>query len=155
MNIRRPLNLILAIVIFTLSSTCYAAPEKFTTLNQDIIERDFYKPEKLTLIIFWASWCPTCISEMPELKQLHTMLDHWDIIGANVNIKSEDGIAAQKKYTIPFPSIHDPKLVLADRFNIRGTPGFIIINTQGEIALKTNRLGKTLYEIIDKLNYQI
>lgn len=43
--------------------------------------RDYLDPKKMTLVKFWASWCPLCLAELEETQ-------HWrtDPAFANVNI---------------------------------------------------------------------
>ena len=30
-----------------------------------------YRPEKIVLVNFWATWCVPCIKELPHLQALH------------------------------------------------------------------------------------
>ena len=60
------------------------------------------KPGAYTLVDFWASWCPYCIKELPEITALY---DRWkdnglEIVGVAVRDTPDDSKAAVKKHNI-------------------------------------------------------
>lgn len=107
-------------------------------------ELDLQQLKAPTLLVFWASWCSSCIAEMPHVNALNSEFSDLDLIGVNVNRNPEDGIAVQQQYNLNYPSIADPNLVLADKFKVRGTPGFILLDKNGEVRVKAKRLTKKL-----------
>jgi len=62
--------------------------------GEDFALADF--SDKIVVINFWASWCPPCIKELPELFQL---ANEYDIIfiAANLDQKLENATALIKK----------------------------------------------------------
>jgi peroxiredoxin len=44
---------------------------------------------KIVLLDFWASWCPPCISELPDMKSLHEKYDGKDFVIVSVSLDTE------------------------------------------------------------------
>ena len=49
---------------------------------------------KIVFLNFWATWCPTCVVEMPAMEKLHRKLKVKDF--AMVTISIQDSVAAVK-----------------------------------------------------------
>ena len=45
-----------------------------TTLDGETVTEEIFSDYDLTMINIWASWCPGCVEEMPELAQLYDQL---------------------------------------------------------------------------------
>ncbi|WP_394203710.1 TlpA family protein disulfide reductase [Marinagarivorans algicola] len=120
----------------------------YKNIDGTVQQLNFSQPGVPTLAIFWASWCRTCLAEIPHIKKLQQRFPELNIVGVNVNKNPEKGLSIQQKYTLSYASISDPDLVLADRFNVRGTPGFVLLGANGELKVKTHRLSKGLQATI-------
>ncbi|MBA4356748.1 MAG: TlpA family protein disulfide reductase, partial [Desulfovibrio sp.] len=62
--------------------------EKFETLDMPGVEKLIAKNKgKVTLIMFWATWCPACKTELPVLEQLRAKYpaDKLDILAVSVD----------------------------------------------------------------------
>ena len=47
-----------------------------TDLNGNpVTSADLLRGKKVTVINFWATWCPHCVEELPELQELHKELE--------------------------------------------------------------------------------
>jgi len=90
---------------------------------------------KVVLINFWATWCPPCIAEMPELQALYN--DYKDKITflfvTNENKDIVYSFFNKKGYDLPaFQSIQNAPKVLASR----SIPATYVIDKQGAIVIK-------------------
>lgn len=44
------------------------------TLTGETVNQDMFKDYKVTMINIWATWCPPCVKEMPDLAKLHSSM---------------------------------------------------------------------------------
>ena len=44
------------------------------TLTGETVTQDIFKNYKVTMINIWATWCPPCVKEMPDLAKLHASM---------------------------------------------------------------------------------
>ena len=96
---------------------------------------DYVKPGKYTLVDFWASWCPYCIKELPEMKTLYAeMKDKGvEIVGVAVRDTPEDTRAAVKKYGLEWPVVYNTGRTPYDIYGFSGIPHHILIGPDGKI----------------------
>lgn len=93
---------------------------------------------KVLLLNFWASWCPPCKVEIPQLEQLYRQVHPTGVDFLSVNTKDTrekaDNIVAQNHIT--YPSLYDPngenEITLG---NITSPlPFTILVDKQGRVA---------------------
>ena len=100
---------------------------------------------KTIFLNFWATWCPPCRGEMPEIEEIYNEYgkNNDDIIILGVAAPnlgregSEEEIAnflSDNNYT--FPVVMDFGGELVYKYNISGFPTTFIINEDGEIIHK-------------------
>lgn len=90
---------------------------------------------KWTLVDFWASWCPYCIKELPELKELQEKYsDKLQIVGVAVRDEIADTQASVKKHGIQWPVIYNAKRIPYDIYGFTGIPHLMLITPEGVIA---------------------
>ena len=61
---------------------------------------------KHVLVNFWATWCPPCREEMPDLIALHERFEsrEFSVIGISVDLEGPDVVQAfVDEYTVPYP----------------------------------------------------
>ncbi len=89
----------------------------------------------ITLLNFWASWCPPCRSEMPSIDNLHKAMQgkNFNIVAVNVGEKKDHLVQfiADAGYT--FPVYLDEKAVISGMFASRGIPITYLLNKEGDI----------------------
>ncbi|MDX1735720.1 MAG: TlpA disulfide reductase family protein [Halioglobus sp.] len=129
-----------------------AAPLEGTLLDGERVEIALSQPASAgpsarSLLIFWASWCPTCMREIPQLKALQERYDpRVRFIGVNVNKTVQDGLDVHLEQALPYPSLADPDLAIADRFGVQGTPTLVLLDAQGREVMRTHRLSEQLLQ---------
>ena len=108
---------------------------------------------KWVFINYWASWCQSCIEEIPALNQFYDENKNNNIALFAVNYDALPLEMQQKlikKFDIHYPSLkQDPakELQLGD---IRGVPVTFVINPRGRIsdALYGGQSVRSLQEVI-------
>lgn len=92
---------------------------------------------KVVLLNFWATWCPPCKAEMPDLNALHEKYgaEHdFTVVGINMEERAADVAAFARARQITFPLLLDPEgAVSAGRYAIRSLPTSLIIDREGRI----------------------
>ena len=92
------------------------------------------QPGKITVINFWATWCPPCQEEMPELDQF-AKRNQQKINFYAVNLQESSGKVSdfmnKNKYTMPV--LLDKEGVVAKQFQVTAIPTTIIVDKNGLI----------------------
>ena len=96
---------------------------------------------KYTVVVFAASWCPTCTQEVPEIAKLYTK---WKQHGVDVVLISLD--ETQEAYrsfvkNLPFISTCDFKKwdsPIAQDYYVFGTPTMFLLDDKRKILLRPN-----------------
>ena len=110
---------------------------KLKDFNGKEVSLSDYKGKKIFLN-FWASWCPPCIAEMPEMEELYQETKDSDLVILAVNL-SEGTSPIQKfmdsnKYN--FQVLFDTDNVVASKYQIVSIPTSFFIDKEGNIAYK-------------------
>lgn len=143
-----PLALIALIgaLIFSLSQTPSAPDVTFTTLKGEKIAMSTLKG-KIVLVNFWATDCPGCIKEMPDLINTYNQYKQkgFEVIAVAMPY---DPPAQVLNYTtqksLPFPVMHDGLSEMVQAFGgVNLTPTSYLYDKQG----------KRVQRIIGELNF--
>ncbi len=85
---------------------------------------------KVTLLNFWATWCPPCREEMPSIEKLHAELRGESFAVAAISVKEDpktvDGFL--KQYPYSFPIYLDPSGAASGNFVTRGIPTTFVLD---------------------------
>lgn len=92
---------------------------------------------KITVLNFWATWCPPCQEEMPELEKFaHNNLQKVDFYA--INLQESKGKISEfmnkNKYTMPV--LLDTDGTMGRKFQVAAIPTTIIINKHGMVKYR-------------------
>jgi len=92
---------------------------------------------KVVLLNFWATWCPPCKAEMPDLDALHREYgaEHdFLVLGVNDRENAVDVAAFARRERVGFPLVIDRDgHVIETLFNVRYLPTSMIIDREGNV----------------------
>ena len=92
---------------------------------------------KVVLLNFWATWCPPCEAEMPDLDALHrTYGQSQGLVVLGVNLQEDAGKVAQyvRERNLGFPILLDVDgHVTSEVYHVRPLPTSFIVDRQGYI----------------------
>lgn len=89
---------------------------------------------KEILLSFWASWCPECRQEMPQLERFSKIYNNKiEIIGINVGESKNKVVSFVKSGGINYKILLDSQSEVSGLYGIFGVPTNILINKDGLI----------------------
>lgn len=101
---------------------------------------DYYDEtdKKISVILFWATWCPYCETLMPHLEVIHRRYRSKGVKFYAINIFEDgeiDPVAyfTNKKYT--YLQLLDGD-ELAEKFGVRGTPALYVVDKNKKVIYK-------------------
>ncbi len=91
-------------------------------------------------INFFASWCPPCQLEAPDLEKMYTKY-RGQIQFYGVDMTSSDSVAGAqhfvKEFGLQYPVLLDKKGDVSKLYNVAYLPTSFFVNSQGVIVYKT------------------
>jgi len=129
--------IVLFSVLFIFSSNVFAVDFSFTDTEDETHKLSQYKGQWV-VVNFWATWCPPCRKEIPDLSDFH--LEHDDAVVIGVNY--EPGLSDERLekfvalYLMSYPVTRVNDEIIAALGQPRGLPTSILIDPQGNIAKK-------------------
>jgi peroxiredoxin len=93
---------------------------------------------KVVLLNFWATWCPPCRKEMPDLESLYLKFkDEGFVVLA---ISDEDSAKVGpflSERSITYPVLLDPGRKVNEQFQIEGIPKSFVYDRSGKIVAQS------------------
>jgi peroxiredoxin len=91
------------------------------------------------LLNFWASWCPPCRLEMPELIRAYETHRAHDLVVLGINVTSQDTLveagAFVEEFEVSYPTLLDETGEVTEKlYQVRGLPTSIFINREGLVT---------------------
>ncbi|WP_174613491.1 peroxiredoxin family protein [Virgibacillus ihumii] len=100
------------------------------------------------IVNFWATWCPPCRAEIPDLRKLYKN-KNVEILAVNLT-STEQSIGDVKKfvqnYKMSFPVLKDTESKVAEQYNVRAYPTSYMIDASGHITYM--HLGAMNYDLM-------
>ncbi len=90
---------------------------------------------KVVLVNFWATWCPPCRKEMPDLDGLYK---RFEAKGLVILAISDEEIGKVQPYLaehpVSYPILLDPGRKVNELFRVEGIPKSFVFDAQGKLV---------------------
>jgi len=95
---------------------------------------------KVVLVNFWATYCPYCLEEMPQLQRIYTDLQHDDFVVIGVSSDASHILEGfLTKQSQPWDNIFGEDAVrLVKKFDVNTIPRAFLINREGVLVAVGN-----------------
>ena len=110
--------------------------------STEICKLSNYYGKNPVLVNFFATWCPYCVEEIPELNELQKKYAPKGLIIVSVNVqeKEEKILRFVKKKRARYNILLDTTAEAAEKFKVYGIPTNILIDSKGVIVFRGNNL---------------
>ena len=95
---------------------------------------------KITVVNFWATWCPPCVEEIPSLNRLREQMQDqpFELISINYADSPEKVLEFMHRVSVQFPVLIDPNGKVAHQWDVIGFPSTFVIGKDGKIQYGVN-----------------
>jgi len=93
---------------------------------------------KRVLLNFWATWCPPCRAELPQIQAAHVKYgkDGFVVLGVDFGESKEQVSKFAKENGLTYLLTLDETGEALTAYNVRGIPATFFIDRQGIIVMK-------------------
>lgn len=126
------------------------APDfELKTGDGETVRLSDYRGQRV-LLNFWATWCPPCRAEMPDMQELYTKSNlDVEILAVNLTAteKSEEVVAPfVEEYGLTFPILMDRSSEVSNLYSVYAYPTSYMIDSAGRIQFIA--LGAINYDLM-------
>ncbi len=93
---------------------------------------------KVVLVNFWATWCPPCRKEMPDLEALYQKYKDQGFVVLSISDEESAKVSpfiAERK--ISYPVLLDPGRKVAEAFIVEGIPKSFVYDREGKLVAQS------------------
>ena len=145
-------------LIFSTFSFARKAPE-FSLVDQYNVTHSIEShKKKLIFLNFWATWCPPCKKEMPDIEKLYKEYgeNKKDVIILGINNEDREKVKNfLEKNSYTFPTVTADNNVLRE-YRISAFPTSFLIGKDGEVyayavgAMTKEQIKEAIEELLNK-----
>jgi thiol-disulfide isomerase/thioredoxin len=117
---------------------------KLKNLDGQEVELESYRGKPI-LLHFWATWCPPCVDEMPELlKFAQVAKKKWNLDVLAISV--DEGVDLIRRFfdekkiwpntPLPFTILNNPDSTVAELYNVSGYPETFFIDKELKLVRK-------------------
>lgn len=92
---------------------------------------DSFAADRPIVLVFWQSWCSSCVAEAPELARAareHPEFDFYGIVSGPEGRVDELAVGVlAAELELPYPNLRDTSLALTEGLGVTGTPTIVVL----------------------------
>ncbi|MCY4488791.1 MAG: TlpA disulfide reductase family protein [Deltaproteobacteria bacterium] len=94
---------------------------------------------KVVLLNFWATWCPPCRLEMPDMERLYQEFrgQGLEVVAVNFMETAGEVNAFAEEQKLTYPMLMDPRSEIAGEYGVMRLPETVLIGRRGEVLGKS------------------
>ena len=98
---------------------------------------------KTVVLDFWASWCPDCRKDAPEVVRMYEAYKQYGIefLGVSMDTDVEAWKNAIEKFGIAYPQVSELKKFkdtdIAKAYGVKWIPSMVVVGPDGQVKLST------------------
>lgn len=147
----RSFRLLVGMAVLLLSPATFAEKIDYVLPDLDGVKRNISEFRgKWVVLNFWATWCPPCLKEIPELVEFHEEHHKKDAVVVGIayeNIKPDALREFTESYFMSYPILVTPPTTKTPFGVISGLPSTFLISPTGElVATQTGPVTARLIE---------
>ena len=115
------------------------APDfQLESLAGKTVKLSSFKGRDRVLLVFWATWCPYCVEEIPELIEVKNKLGDKgvEVIGIDIQESKEKVSSFAARHDINYTVVLDKDGKAADAYGVYGIPTAIIVDKDGIVRFR-------------------
>jgi len=108
---------------------------------------------QVVLVNFWATWCPPCRKEMPDLETLYTRFQAKGFVVLAISDEEQAKVEPFiRERQVTFPVLLDPGRTVHDQLVVDGIPKSFVYDREGKLVAQSidMRTQKQFLEMLSK-----
>jgi thiol-disulfide isomerase/thioredoxin len=95
---------------------------------------------RVTLVNFWATWCPPCVHEIPSMNRLAAAYDPREFALVSVNFRESPAHVRDfmRRVAVDFPVLLDEDGAASTRWGVVAFPSSFLLDREGHIRYSVN-----------------
>ncbi|HMM20133.1 MAG TPA: redoxin domain-containing protein [Selenomonadales bacterium] len=94
-------------------------------------------PGKVTVLNFWATWCPPCQAELPELQKfVDAHRTELAFYGVNIQDPPENARSFMQRKNYNIPVLLDTDGKVAETYRVNSIPTTIVLDKEGIVRYR-------------------
>ena len=121
-------------------------------LNKEPVTLSSFREKRPALLFFWATWCPFCRQQIPELVRLRDQYSReaLEILAIDIQETGEEVAPYAEKMGMNYTVLLDATGAVSGSYGIVGVPTLILVDKEGKRIHTDHALTRELLGAIKK-----
>ena len=111
--------------------------------------------KKPVMLVFWASWCPTCKTEVPKVTALVNKYQSQGMEFIGINVGFNDSVKRARRFMtktgMNYPVIFDTTNAISRMYGVQGVPTILVADKSGTVVFKNYGVPEITDELFQEL----